>query len=1009
MNDKLDAKAAPSSGAALSDVGRAHRFALADGRTLWRLPQGADAIALRLAYLGEQGIGGFEQSGRDAHGPWLVRRALDSTLSSAWPPAGTDVHAVLERFCILCRALAHCEARSLFAGALRPRAVWVDPTSNAAGLCAEPLVAGLLGDATATSTGGRLSRWSPPRQAAGEPWDNAANRYVVGLMLYRALAGRHPFGDKGMRLEFEEQARRGAPPMPESVAAGLIPGLHSYVLRMLDPDARNRPSSASELAQRLGEFAAGPRATPKPTANRPSAGSGPSARLGASVEPAVPVAPAIQLGPRRSWKTWLALAPLAVGATAAYALSQTEAPPAVSRPSVAVSPRPSLDHTTVRPDDCATCHPNQAAQWHGSVMAHSVKSPLFAGLEILIEEQVARSFDCPNGAGVLRAPSPGGVCREPNTGLPITGSGGALWCVNCHSPGSNLDRVVARWDGTGSGAQNAPAPDLLPSSSMDGISCIFCHTVDGPAKPGAAARGEYEGNPNWVSFVSGLRFSSRPEDRQGVFGIGNSGYSLRAAEFLLGPNDETDAVPGAAHRRPDEASADYLRSSEFCGSCHDVRLFGTDAIEGVSKGEHFKRLRNAYSEWVDWAALERRAGREPASCQDCHMSLYPGVCVPDEGAGSLADSFSGESNVALERACPPGTSFSARAPGSLANSGVATSSTAAGPISSHAFTGVDIPLTPAFPERLIDDPALDANGVPRGAKQRRDLLLGSTFRFEMDPPTRDGRRLEIPIELENIGAGHKVPAGFSQEREFWVHLTVTDAAGRVVYEVGRVDRNDEDLHDKEFVRVNVDDSFTDAQGQPLGVFGADVVDGRDVPQWRGSAAEFRGRGLINLQNGFLRCVTCIGELDRFGRCQPGPGQGRHRADRFADGAYDIDTGECVSNLRGEDRFLEVYFPVGALDSTRGLVKGPDAIIDSRSASPSIPQRYVYELDAGQGPLRVEARLMFRAFPPFLVKAFADYEALAAARGRRPSGPLVTRQMLERIEVVELHRLEATLQ
>ena len=37
----------------------------------------------------------------------------------------------------------------------------------------------------------------------------------------------------------------------------------------------------------------------------------------------------------------------------------------------------------------------------------------------------------------------------------------------------------------------------------------------------------------------------------------------------------------------------------------------------------------------------------------------------------------------------------------------------------------------------------------------------------------------ITIAIENVGAGHRVPAGFSQEREFWVHLRVTDADGRL--------------------------------------------------------------------------------------------------------------------------------------------------------------------------------------------------------------------------------------
>jgi eukaryotic-like serine/threonine-protein kinase len=146
-------------------------------------------------------------------------------------------------------------------------------------------------------------------------------------------------------------------------------------------------------------------------------------------------------------------------------------------------------------------------------------------------------------------------------------------------------------------------------------------------------------------------------------------------------------------------------------------------------------------------------------------------------------------------------------------------------------------------------------------------------------------------------------------------------------------------------------------------------------------------------------------VDAFGRCQPGFGQGRFRADRFDDGAYDIDTGECNSNLVGDEALLEIYFPVGGLDASRGVTRGPDAIIDSRSAPPGVPIVYTYELPAlGSGPFVAEARLIFRAFPPFLVRAFADYEALQAARGLRPSGPLVTHGMLDRLEAIELHRV-----
>jgi len=162
---------------------------------------------------------------------------------------------------------------------------------------------------------------------------------------------------------------------------------------------------------------------------------------------------------------------------------------------------------------------------------------------------------------------------------------------------------------------------------------------------------------------------------------------------------------------------------------------------------------------------------------------------------------------------------------------------------------------------------------------------------------------------------------------------------------------------------------------------------------------------VNFQNGFLRCVSCIGRIGSDGRCQALPGQDRARADRFADGVYDPDTGNCTSNLSGRAALFETYFPVGALDATRGIVKAPDAIIDTRSLAPQAPVTYVYELPASSGSVRVEARLLFRAFPPFLVRAFADYEREQVRRGKRPRGPLVTERALERLDVVELARVE----
>ena len=98
-----------------------------------------------------------------------------------------------------------------------------------------------------------------------------------------------------------------------------------------------------------------------------------------------------------------------------------------------------------------------------------------------------------------------------------------------------------------------------------------------------------------------------------------------------------------------------------------------------------------------------------------------------------------------------------------------------------------------------------------------------------------------------------------------------------------------------------------------------------------------------------------------------------------------------------------------LHATRGFVRGPDAIVDTRSLAPGVPQRYVHELDIpdAAGPLRVEVTLRFRSFPPYLIRAFIEYEREQQRLGRRAGGPLVDARALERLDIVDV--AEATLE
>lgn len=993
----------------LEDIGRARRFRCQAGE-LWCLAADDHVVAARLRRMGERNLGGFVDGGSDDEGLWLVRRTPTTTLSREmrqrrqWP-----WEEALDVMLAVARAQAVAEAASVFACPVTPDAIALD--DGHAWLMADGFVAALLGapagTVRATDTRPKALLWLPPEKVESATGDNAANRYAIAALLYQLMAGQHPFGGAGLRHALREARDLEPAPLPDDVATKLPAGLQSMLLRMLDPNPRRRLDRAAELVAKLESIRAGDAPTSLPAAELVVGVPGsPSQQVAVdpsqpppALPPREPAGAAGQIARLASKPGWrfapIAVALLVLGATVAL-VRDPPAPETEESPTVGSVDALDPEHTTAQ--DCARCHARQAAEWSQSVMGHSVKSPLFNALEVLIEEQVGRDFACPNGAGILRRADQFDVCRDRQTGIAITGSGGEHWCVNCHSPGENIRAKMPAWRAIGDPTARHPIKDLIEPAALEGISCAFCHQVRGPVGPSGS--GGYEGNADWVSFITGERFFARPEDRFGLFGIGNSGYQIDAAQFLLSAAPERPALVGegrsAVHARPTEDSKRYLASSEFCGSCHDVRLFGTDVI-GAQHGERFKRLRNAYSEWRAWAADEAQAGRAAASCQGCHMSSYPGVCVADEAAVD-------------DGGCPDGMRFDPHEPGRLLSGRVANNSSDATAVSTHYFAAVDLPLAAEIEDAVLDQDGVDVHGIPLSARRRRNMLLQRSMSLTLEPSAGAGD-LNVAVIIENTGAGHRVPAGFSQEREIWVHLRVTDAQGRVVYEVGRVERNDEDLHDKQFVFVNTNPDSIDAQGRPVGLFAADVRDGPDVPLWSPppelGGDLFRGRGLVNFQNGFLRCVTCIGTVNAEGECVALPSQFGHRAARFVDGGYDLDTGECVSNLTGRRALFETYFPVGGLDATRGLVKGPDAIIDTRSLAPAKPVRYIYELATRgrPGPFNVEARLMFRSFPPFLVRAFADYEQRQSARGLRPSGPLVTFDMLERLERVVVARRE----
>ena len=233
-------------------------------------------------------------------------------------------------------------------------------------------------------------------------------------------------------------------------------------------------------------------------------------------------------------------------------------------------------------------------------------------------------------------------------------------------------------------------------------------------------------------------------------GIGNVSLLFGPSDTKFGPL--TGPVANTYHA---STQSDYLQTPEFCGACHDVRIPVPDPVTG----EPFQRLENLFTEWQEgpYNSTDNPYGRV-VRCQDCHMSMYPQT---EPGVFPTAQ-------VATTDGSPPRKH------------------------AIHAFTAVSIPF--------VDDPRMpniygehaDQFGYPQSQQARREQMLRAavTMHAEQTPTTiaEGSETIPVVLTLTNVGAGHRVPSGFSQEREVWVELTVQDDEG-IFYTSGH-------LHDK---------------------------------------------------------------------------------------------------------------------------------------------------------------------------------------------------------------------
>jgi len=167
----------------------------------------------------------------------------------------------------VCDGLAHAHAAGILHRDVKPSNVLLTDGDRVAARVLDFGLAQMADAETLTEAGdvpGTLAYISPERLAGGEATP-AADVWAVGVMLWEALAGRHPFW-RGSMLETARAIEAGARPLAE-----LRPDLPKRLLRLVDLTLSKDPSrrpAARQLADAL-RGATHSTSTPRPAFSLP--------------------------------------------------------------------------------------------------------------------------------------------------------------------------------------------------------------------------------------------------------------------------------------------------------------------------------------------------------------------------------------------------------------------------------------------------------------------------------------------------------------------------------------------------------------------------------------------------------------------------------------------------------------------------------------------------------------------------------------------------------------------
>ncbi|MGC4091284.1 MAG: multiheme c-type cytochrome [Polyangiaceae bacterium] len=255
------------------------------------------------------------------------------------------------------------------------------------------------------------------------------------------------------------------------------------------------------------------------------------------------------------------------------------------------------------------------------------------------------------------------------------------------------------------------------------------------------------------------------------------------------------------------------------------------------------------------------------------------------------------------------------------------------PRRSHRFVGPDYPL---------DLPALRDQ-----TRAEREGLLQRAATLTLTSATLAGDAIHVKVSLQNTGAGHNLPGGFAFVRQMWLEVTVLDAGNSLLASSGRLASAEHDLCDQELLQT----------GRSLARFavGCTAAD----PQ------------LVNLQQRLLD------------RIEPS-------RDKAGNVLRDARNQAVLAAAAGADEVVVQHVTGGPVARVRPF--------DAKAMPPLAPGEarqfeYSFAQSSAARPARVRVRLLFRAVPPYFLRALASQQTPA-------DGPRLD-TFVRNIEVLEM--------